>query len=125
MNNAKVAHTQLMLQCTYALAPILLGLDKLHLYYIVDWTKYVSPVLMTYIPVTVMNLLVLVGIIEIAVGLLVWFRPRMGAYLVAAWMCVIILNLISMHAFYDIIARDMIIAVGALALAWLSEAKVK
>lgn len=121
MNNVKIFHTWFMLRITYALVPILLGLDKCFTGWIVDWSKYVSPVIMAYLPLTVGQLLLLVGIIEIVAGVVVWFYPRLGAYIVVAWMALIILDLASMNAFYDIIARDAVIAIGALALAWLTE----
>jgi uncharacterized membrane protein YphA (DoxX/SURF4 family) len=122
MNTSKVKHTWLLLKVTYALAPLLLGLDKVLTGWIVDWSIYVSPQVIHYIPVTVAQLLLLVGIIEITAGVLVWFYPRFGAYIVATWMLLIIINLITMNKFYDIIARDAVIGIGALALAWLSEA---
>ncbi len=122
MNAVKVFHTWLLLKITYALVPILVGLDKCFTGLIVDWSKYVSPFVMEYIPLTMQQFLILVGIIEIAAGVLVWFYPRLGAYVVVFWMVLIILDLASMNAFYDIIARDVVIAIGALALAWLTEA---
>lgn len=122
MNNAKVLRTQSMLRFVYAAVPLLVGLDKVFTGLIVDWSKYVSPLVLEYIALPIAHLLILVGVIEIAAGLIVWFFPRFGGYLVAAWMTVIIVNLISMNAFYDIIARDVVIAVGALALAWLTSA---
>jgi hypothetical protein len=125
MNNFKVIQTWSMLRVTYALAPILLGLDKCVTGLIVDWSKYVSPVVMEYIPgaVTVAQLLMLVGLIEIFAGIEVWFYPRFGGYLVAAWLGVIIVNLATMNGlFYDIIERDAVIGIGALALACLTQA---
>lgn len=121
MNIAKVSQTWFMLRITYALVPIFVGLDKCFTGLIVDWSKYVSPVVMAYLPLTIGQLLLLIGVIEIVAGVVVWFYPRIGAYIVVAWMALIILNLASMNAFYDIIARDVIIAIGALALAWLTE----
>jgi uncharacterized membrane protein YphA (DoxX/SURF4 family) len=122
MNNAKVLHTWLLLKITYALVPILLGLDKMFTGLIVNWAQYVSPLISLYIPLAMPQFLLLVGVIEIVAGILVWFYPRFGAYVIVAWMGLIIVNLITMNAFYDIIARDIVIAIGALALAWLSDA---
>jgi hypothetical protein len=122
MNNAKVLHTWLLLKSTYALVPVLLGLDKCFTGMIVNWTKYVSPFVAENMMVPMPQFLVIVGIIEIIAGFVVWFYPRLGAYVIVAWMGLIILNLASMNTYYDIIARDLVIAIGALALAWLSEA---
>lgn len=122
MNTAKVFQTWFMLRVVYALVPILLGLDKCFTGWIVDWSKYVSPLVMGYMPLTVGHFLILVGIIEIIAGIVVWFYPRLGAYIIIVWMILIIVNLASMNKDYDIIARDVVITIGALALAWLTEA---
>ena len=122
MNNFIVLRTWLMLKITYAIVPILLGLDKCFTGLIVYWPKYASPVVMSYLPLSVAQFVVLVGVIEIVAGIVVWFYPRFGAYLVASWLGLIIINLATMPAVYDIIARDLVIAVGAVALAWLTKA---
>lgn len=122
MNNSLVIKTWSLLRCTYAVAPIALGLDKCFTGLIVDWTKYVSPVVMSYLPLNIAQFVVLVGIIEILAGIIVWFYPRFGAYLVAAWLGLIIVNLATMQGLLDIIARDVVIAIGAVALAWLTQA---
>lgn len=122
-----VNRTQTMLKITYALVPILIGLDKLSAWLLVDWAKYTSPLVSALLPAGIsgVTFVVITGIIEIAAGLLVWFYPRFGAYVVAAWMGLVILNLASMNTYYDIIARDAVIAIGALALAWLTQAQQK
>jgi hypothetical protein len=123
MNNVKVLQTWFMLKITYALVPIVIGLDKCFTWWLVDWAKYTSPMVLEYLPLTGLHFVILTGVIEIFAGLLVWFYPRVGAYVIVLWMLLVIADLASMNAFYDIIARDAVIAVGALALAWLSEAK--
>ena len=54
-----------------------------------------------------------VGVIEIAAGILVAVKPRLGAPIVAVWLCLIILNLLTMGAYLDVALRQM--------SAWLSE----
>ncbi len=122
MNNALVVQTWMLLRITYALVPIIVGLDKCFTGLIVNWPQYVCPLVALHLPLTMSHFLMLIGAIEIAAGLLVWFRPHLGAYVIVAWMGLIIGNLMLMNAFFDIIARDVVIAIGALALAWLSSA---
>ena len=62
-----------------------------------------------------------VGIVEMAAAVLVATRPRIGAYVVAAWLFGIILNLLLIPAYIDVALRDFGLALGALALARLSE----
>jgi hypothetical protein len=59
-------------------------------------------------------------LLEIAAGLIVAFRPRVGAWVVFAWLWAIIVNLLSHPGFYDIALRDFGLSLGALALARLS-----
>ncbi|MCL5875938.1 MAG: hypothetical protein M1114_05700 [Candidatus Dependentiae bacterium] len=122
MNIASVNRAQMLLKITYALVPIIIGFDKIFAWMLVDWAKYSSPVIIGLLPIsmTTLHFVMLTGIIEVIAGIFVWFYPRLGAYIIVAWMALVIVNLATMNQFYDIIARDGVIAVGALALAWLS-----
>ena len=63
-----------------------------------------------------------VGAIEIVAGLLVAVRPRLGGYVVAAWLAGIIVNLLVVPGFYDIALRDFGLFIAAVALARLATA---
>ena len=65
--------------------------------------------------------MMLVGVVEIIAGVIVAVRPRWGAYLVALWLCGIVINLLSYPGFYDIALRDFGLMLGAIALGRLSE----
>jgi hypothetical protein len=62
-----------------------------------------------------------VGVIEIVAGLGVWFKPRLFAYVVAAWLLLIIANLLMIPGYFDVALRDFGLSLGALALARLSQ----
>ncbi len=105
----------------YGLVPILIGADKFT-FFIVNWNIYVSPLAASYIPMA--TLVPVVGIIEIVAGLLILTKfPRFGAYLVAAWIVAVIVNLFMIGGLYDIILRDVAIAFGYIMFAWLTELK--
>jgi hypothetical protein len=109
-----------LLYVTYGIVPIVAGLDK-YFNYLVQWNIYISPsLLMINTTPTMINQIV--GVIEILSGVLVLLKPRLGGYVVAAWLIAIAVNLVSMQAYYDIAVRDVVMAVGALALALLSKA---
>jgi hypothetical protein len=61
-----------------------------------------------------------VGVVEIVAGLAVLVKPRYGAYLVAAWLAGIILNLLTYSGYYDVALRDFGLLLGALTLARLA-----
>ena len=103
----------------FAALPVVAGLDKFfHL--LVNWEMYLAPAALRILPVSGDTFMLAVGVIEIAAGLLVAFRPRIGAYVVTLWLWGIIANLLLIPGFYDIALRDFGLSLGALALARLS-----
>ncbi|MEO7351104.1 MAG: hypothetical protein ABIR34_02535 [Marmoricola sp.] len=64
--------------------------------------------------------MLLVGVVEIAAGILVAVQPRLGGYVVALWLAGIIVDLVTLADFYDVALRDFGLLVGALALARLA-----
>ena len=81
---------------------------------------YLAPRIAALSPMGGHGLMLVVGVVEMAAGLLVALRPRVGAYVVAAWLFAIILNLLLIPGFFDIALRDFGLSLGALALARLS-----
>ncbi len=109
-----------ILRFAFAAAPIIAGIDKfLHL--LVNWDKYLAPWIANLSPIGGHNLMLLVGIIEIIAGLIVAWKPKIGAWIVFAWLWGIIIDLLSYSGFYDIALRDFGLSLGALALARLSK----
>jgi hypothetical protein len=107
-----------ILHIGFTAAPILFGLDKF-LNLMVDWSVYLAPFVENIIPANIF--MPIVGVVEIIAGLLVFFKPRIGAYVVAAWLLGIIINLLLIPGFFDVALRDFGLFLGALALARLSE----
>lgn len=109
-----------LLRTVFTIAPIAFGLDKFT-NILTDWTTYLAPWINDIIPGNADQAMKAVGVIEIVAGLLVAFAPRIGAYVVAAWLAGIIVNLLTLHDFYDVALRDFGLLVGALALGRLAE----
>jgi hypothetical protein len=65
--------------------------------------------------------MLVVGVIEIVAGIGVALKPRIFSYVVAAWLVVIIANLLLIPGYFDIALRDFGLFLGALALARLSQ----
>lgn len=107
---------------TYGLVPLLAGLDKFT-NVLTDWSAYLSPLVADLLPIAPATFLGIVGVVEIAVGVMVLTRwTRLGAWIAAAWLCLIAVNLVTLGAF-DIAVRDLAMAVGAYTLARLAEAR--
>ena len=121
MFDSRVNTSWWSLRLVYGLVPIVAGLDKFT-NLLTDWSQYVSPFVRDLLPIPTTTFMYLVGIIEIAAGVLVLTKlTRIGAYVVAAWLVAIALSLLTTGRFFDIAARDLALAVGAFTLARLSE----
>ena len=105
------------------LAPFLAGLDKFF-NLLTKWTMYLNPLALRVVPLAPETFMRAVGVIEMIVGIAILTRwTRLGAYVAAAWLVCIALNLVSMGAFFDIAVRDLLIAVAAFSLARLTEVR--
>lgn len=106
-----------ILRLGFTVAPILFGLDKFS-NIMTDWTEFLPG----FVTDAVSGSLVMgiVGVIEIAAGIGVWLRPKIFAFVVAAWLGVIIVTLIIAGDFWDIALRDFGLLLGALALGQLA-----
>ncbi len=103
----------------FVAAPVIAGADKfLHL--LTNWDQYLAPALARLSPLGTHATMLVVGVVEIVAGLLVATKPRVGAYVVAAWLVGIILNLLLLGSFFDVALRDFGLFLGALALGRLS-----
>jgi hypothetical protein len=111
----------LILRTGFVVAPILFGLDKFT-NLLTDWTIYLAPGIDRLVPGSATSAMVAVGVVEIVAGLVVAVRPKVGGYLVAAWLAGIIANLLLLGDHYDVALRDFGLLLAALALARLATA---
>jgi hypothetical protein len=109
-----------ILQVGFIAAPILAGLDKFfHL--LVNWDQYLPSVVTRVSRIDAHNLMLAAGVIEIVAGIGVALKPRIFAYVVAAWLALIIANLLLIPGYFDVALRDFGLFLAALALARLSQ----
>jgi hypothetical protein len=108
-----------ILHLGFTVAPILAGLDKFF-NLLVNWDQYLPPFVNNLTNGHGHELMLAVGIIEIVAGLGVWFKPKIFAYVVSAWLLLIIVNLLMIPGYFDVALRDFGLSLGALALARLS-----
>ena len=108
-----------ILHLGFTVAPIVAGLDKFF-NLLVNWEQYLPPFVNNLLGGYGHEMMLVVGVIEIIAGLGVFFKPKVFAYVVAAWLLLIIVNLLMIPGYYDVALRDFGLALGALALARLS-----
>lgn len=111
----------LVLRTAFVVAPIVFGADKFT-NWMVDWDRYLAPVLSDPLPVSPDQAMYLVGIIEIVAGMVVALHPRLGGAVVAVWLLGIILNLVLLGDYWDVALRDVGLLAGAVALQRLATA---
>lgn len=110
------------LRVTYGAIPFLAGLDKFF-GLLADWPNYVSQFVAHLLPLPVAQFMMVVGVVEMVVGLAVMTRfTRLGAYVAMGWLVAIALNLV-LAGYLDVAVRDLALAVGAYSLGRLAEAR--
>lgn len=105
-----------LLRWTYVVLPIAAGLDKF-LDLLTDWEKYLHPGLKDMLPFPPHTFMMIVGVIEIIAGIIVWLRPAIGGIIVALWLLAIALTLLASGNYLDVAVRDIVMAIGAFAMA--------
>ena len=116
------AQAFMLLRIAFTVAPILFGLDKFAEVLTNDWTRYLSTEFNDILPGSAADAMHIVGVVEIAAGLVVAIAPRFGGLLVAGWLAGIILNLLLVGGYGDIALRDFGLLIGAIALSLLASA---
>jgi hypothetical protein len=115
MNTNTLDRVYTPLWLCYGLVPIAAGADKF-LNLLTDWSKYLPSAVTDIIPVSPHAFMMAVGVIEIIAGIAVLtILPRLGAYVVAAWL-VLIAIAVTLAGYYDIAVRDLVMALGAYTL---------
>ncbi|WP_198344587.1 DoxX family protein [Mycobacterium dioxanotrophicus] len=109
----------LLLRIGFTVLPIVFGLDKFF-GVLANWDGYLAPWIVALSPIGAHPTMLVVGVIEIVAGVAVAIKPRYAAYVVAAWLAGIIVNLVSYPGFYDVALRDFGLLLGALTLARLA-----
>src|SRR5580765_1795681 len=109
-----------ILHVGFVVAPVVAGLDKFF-NLLVNWEQYLPPFVNKMVGGHGHELMLVAGVIEIVAGLGVLFKPKLFAYIVSAWLLMIVVNLLMIPGYYDIALRDFGLALGALALARLSQ----
>lgn len=94
----------------------LAGLDK-YFNILTDWGRYLSPLAASLLPFSVGTFMAIIGVVEIAVGVMILIAaPRLGAYIASAWLLLISVNLV-IGGYFDIAVRDVVMSIAAFTLA--------
>jgi uncharacterized membrane protein YphA (DoxX/SURF4 family) len=105
-------------------AAFLAGLDKFF-NLLADWPGYLSPLAAHLLPISASSFMHVIGIVEMAVGAgILAGYTQLGGYVASIWLICIAVNLVTTGRYFDVAVRDVAMAIGAFALARLTEAGV-
>ncbi len=124
MDNSKIKPTVNLLHYTFGILPIAAGADKF-MQVLTDWTQYLNPLLTDLISFSPATFMSIVGVIEIIAGIITLAKPKIGGYIVAAWLTLIALTLLSGWMYVDLAVRDLVMAIAAFSMAKLSNITTK
>jgi uncharacterized membrane protein YphA (DoxX/SURF4 family) len=116
---ATLNQLQKTLFITYAVVPIVAGLDKFT-NLLTNWPDYLGANIRSMLPVEPAAFMKVIGVVEIIAGILVILKPVFGAYLVMVWLICIALVLIIGGNYFDVAVRDLVMAVGAYSFAQIT-----
>ncbi len=108
-----------ILRFGFTVAPIVAGLDKFF-HILVNWDQYMPAFVNNLTGGHGHELMLGAGVIEIIAGIGVWFMPKIFAYVVSAWLLMIVVNLLLIPGYFDVALRDFGLALGAFALGRLA-----
>ena len=118
--DTRLINLTLALRIAFGLMATLAGLDKFF-NLLADWESYVAPSMAALLPIAPSALMMIVGVVEIAVGVTILFlSPAIGAYVAAAWLTLVAVNLV-IGGYLDVAVRDLVLALSALTFARLVE----
>jgi uncharacterized membrane protein YphA (DoxX/SURF4 family) len=109
-----------LLRLGFTAIPLTMGIDKFFnglVYwpqYLADWIKN------DILPGTAQQIMYGVGVVEIVAGVLCLLKPRCAAYIVAAWLAGIVINLFTYGEYLDVAVRDLGLMGAALVLGRLA-----
>lgn len=109
----------LILRLGFIVAPIVAGLDKFF-HVLVNWDQYLPGFVNSMVGGYGHELMLAAGAVEVVAGIGVAIKPKIFAYVVSAWLLMIVINLLMIPGYFDVALRDFGLALGALALTRLS-----
>lgn len=119
-NNKSLTQTFNLLKYTFGIVPIVAGADKFT-NLLTNWEQYINPSIAGMLPFSAAVFMKIVGVIEIAAGVIVLKKTEIGGYIVAGWLTVIALTLLLGFNYLDVAVRDLVMAIAALSMARIAK----
>ncbi len=124
MENKSLTQIFNLLKFTFVIVPIVAGADKFT-NLLAHWEQYINPSVAGMLPFSTATFMMIVGVIEIAAGIIVLKKAEIGGYIVAGWLTLIALTLLIGFNYVDVAVRDLVMAIAAFSMARLSKIVVR
>jgi hypothetical protein len=95
------------------------GLDKF-LHILATWDSYVSPAMASFLHLSPGAITVFAGLIELGGAAAVALKPRIGSWVVTAWLWLVVVNLLCMPGHYDLVLQDLALSAAGFAFTRLA-----
>ena len=119
--NQHLHSTWWTLRIAFGATALLAGLDKFF-NLLANWESYVSPLVARLMPLSPAVLMRVAGVIEMIAGIIVLAGlTRLGGYVIAAWLTLVAISLVTTGHYFDVAVRDLVMAAGAFTLAKITE----
>lgn len=118
-NTYKATKAFKILKTVFIILPLAAGIDKFT-NLLTNWSQYLNPMVTDMLPISAPNFMKIAGVIEIIAAIIVITKPKLGGYLISAWLAMIALSLIAGAMYLDIAVRDIVISLAALSMAKLA-----
>lgn len=123
MKNSKetsILHAFRLLQISFVVGLVLLGIDKLGGLNAIDWSVYLTESMKQHYGCDLTGLFTAVGIIEIVLGLGVIYKPRVFSPIIAGFFFLVMINFFATGMHYDHGLHTGMLGLAAVALMKLS-----
>lgn len=118
-NTYKATKAFKILKTVFIILPLAAGIDKFT-NLLTNWSQYLNPMVTDMLPISAPNFMKIAGVIEIIAAIIVITKPKLGGYLISAWLAMIALSLIAGAMYLDIAVRDIVISLAAFSMAKLA-----
>jgi hypothetical protein len=121
VRRSEVRQAYELLRFALVALPLATGADKIaELDLLAWWGGWLAPRLAALSPLASRDILRIAGMAEASIAALVMLRPRVGANVLAAWLALMIVDVVALGGHALVVALDAALAIAALALSRLA-----
>lgn len=119
--SARLQLSYYLLKIVYGIIAFVAGVDKFFHFFSSNAEQFVSPYVVSLIPLSAMHIIWAVAVLEIVIGILILSKfTKWGAYALMLWYVIIILDLLTLSGFFILCLSNAGHAIANFTLAQLA-----